>query len=223
MHKYFTQKRIDGFKSSAEDSTYLDKYIENIRISMQVYPLLHVFEISLRNRIDEFLVNNICPDWTIDILEYHTGQIKIPHDMENKIYQVYNRIFKTDISRNKNTKLYPKANPFRPIKHDEIISNLTLGFWISFFQYYVLSKNNVQIREFMQAIFKERDARKLDLENTFKDLNKIREFRNRVFHYEPILNHHLYNHKQMIQILRQYLKKLEHNKGELKIFCDKFI
>ena len=215
MQKYFSEKRLLKYKP---DNNY-EEYFKNIKASMELYPLLHVFEIVLRNKIDTFIGENFGAEWLKDILENTVGTMKITENIEDKIYEAYNRAYSEELKRSDVTHKYPIINALIPVIHDDILSNLTLGFWVNFFNIKIINLSGINISDFMEYILNQKNARKSDLELAHKELVDIRKFRNRISHFERIYNHPAYSHLKYHELLRKYLKKLEFNKGELKEIC----
>jgi hypothetical protein len=122
------------------------------------------FEISLRNSIDDYLKSKISHEWlNSDIL--HKDTLKRIDEAKQKILQ------RKEI-----------------LGHDKIIAELPLGFWTSLFR--KSYANLIRIKD-IKGIFPNIPSKKQKLINRNildKKLNHIRKFRNRIFHYERIIN-----------------------------------
>ena len=61
-------ERANAYKLSRDedDLAILTRYVNNIKISEAFYPLLDFFEVSLRNRINNVLVEDYGDDWLLD-------------------------------------------------------------------------------------------------------------------------------------------------------------
>ena len=54
----FTQRRLSVYRNDGvDDITCLARYLFNIELCKSLYPVLHIFEITLRNSIDKTLSN----------------------------------------------------------------------------------------------------------------------------------------------------------------------
>jgi len=76
---------------------------------------------------------------------------------------------------------------------EKVIAELNFGFWVSLFQ--KPYQNYFRTKDLRQ-IFPNMPQKKeifLDREEIYKKLDHIRRFRNRVFHYEKVINKDHYN------------------------------
>lgn len=155
--KFISDIRLSHYKD-------FDEYKQNIKDSEEYYILLSIFEISLRNSIDNYFRKKISSDWL-------NSQILHP-DTKQRIIE----------SRNKISQRKEK------ISHDKIIAELPFGFWTSLFR---KSYSNLFRIKDIKNIFPNIPKKSEKLITRYildKELNKIRKFRNRVFHYEKIIN-----------------------------------
>ncbi len=159
------------FISNTRMSKYNNQleYIENITFSQSCYPLLHYFEIIFRNKINQFYINEFSENWLINL-----------PPIFNTNLSVINRI--NDVRRKINHNI-----------NDDIVANLTLGFWVELFNPRYLLKSKLH-KEQVYSVFgiAKRNIYKEYLIKLHNELNTIRDFRNRIFHYEKVLNHHKY-------------------------------
>ena len=172
--KFISDIRLSHFKD-------FDEYKQNIYQSEKYYILLSIFEVSLRNSIDNYFKEKISSNWLeSEILHFDTKQRII--ESKNKI------------------ELRKEV-----LTHDKIISELSFGFWTSFFR--MSYSNLVRIKD-IKYIFPnipKRSQKLITRQILDKELNKIRKFRNRVFHYEKIINKIEYtNMRDDISILLVY-------------------
>jgi hypothetical protein len=147
-----------------QNYTNFDEYKQNIYLSQQYYILLSIFEISLKNSVNNYFINKISINWfESEVLHSDTKQ-KI-QEARKKILQ------RKEIAT-----------------HDKIIAELSFGFWTSLFR---KSYSNLLRFKDIKAIFPNLPNRSEKLVNRNildKELNEIRKFRNRVFHYERIIS-----------------------------------
>ncbi len=77
--KFISHARLHSYKD-------LEEYKQNIYKSEKYYILLSVFEISLRNSIDEYLKRKISHNWLESELLHQDTKLRIL-ESKNKIYQ----------------------------------------------------------------------------------------------------------------------------------------
>ncbi|MDF1881382.1 hypothetical protein JHD50_08735 [Sulfurimonas sp. MAG313] len=119
---------------------------------------------SLRNSIDFYFTQKISSDWLdSDVLH---------KDSQQKVQEAKNKILRRKES----------------LTHDKVLAELSFGFWTSLFR---KSYSNLFRVKDLQHIFPNLPSKNEQLINRNildKKFNHIRKFRNRVFHYERILN-----------------------------------
>lgn len=183
LQKLISEKRAQFYieQSKENDLIPFETYMENIRISQGFYGELHFIEIILRNKISKHL-NKKWPDW-----------IHPTSDFANKI-----------LSKGLRKKIKATHEILqeqeKEINVDSVISALSFGFWTSLCD-----------KRYAQTIWGDHLSVKHVFPNTKQinfgqisiDLNRIRSFRNRVFHYEQILT---YDHEKIRGIIHEYLK-----------------
>lgn len=145
-----------------------DEYKQNIYLSEKYYILLSIFEVTLRNAINFYFTLKISKDW-LDTSVLHDDTKQRIKEAKNKILQ------RKEI-----------------VTHDKIIAELPFGFWTSLFR--KSYSNMLRIKD-IQLIFPNLPTKNKKMINRNildKELNHIRKFRNRVFHYERVINKSLY-------------------------------
>jgi len=180
FRQYFSASRISRYLAATGNSTgrTIKLYKANLKVSQAFHPLLGVFEVVLRNRINDILTAQFTdPDWIINqktgfmsdpSLRYthkRTGQVKTNEFLKNEITKAERRLRKTGA----------------PITSGKIIAEQTLGFWTDLFEvhhYKLLRSKPIQIFQSLPA----RHGRK----EVNDELDKVRRFRNRINHNEPI-------------------------------------
>lgn len=169
----FSEKRLKSYKSNEDDNIIaLEKYLYNIEVSKALYPLLSILEISLRNRINNAIDCIIQADWLIKELQ----QQNILLDNE------YKKLL--DVKK----KLINKGN--RNIGKDDLIAELSLGFWI----HLCTKRYKTKLwhkQGFFRAIFVDYPnfSEFNKLSKVFPKLQLMLKLRNRIFHHEIIINH----------------------------------
>jgi len=157
-----TQIRLQVYAGNTKEEI-INNYLNNIEICRAFYPLLHFFEVCLRNAIDKSLTAYVNGQEWMDIL---------PLDSKSKL-KIINA--KQTIQLHKHI-----------VTHDRIVAELSLGFWTSFvskkfsqypFQGYVLRYAFPNCPKFMRTA-----------KNMQKRFESFRILRNRISHCERI-NH----------------------------------
>lgn len=177
-----------------QNYTDFEEYKQNLYDSEKYYILLSIFEVSLRNSIDYYFKDKISKEWIeSDILHKDTRQ---------KIDEAKKKI----LQRRETT------------TYDKIIAELPLGFWTSLFR--KSYTNLIRIKD-IKHIFPNIPPKKQKLisRNILdKKLNRIRKFRNRVFHYERIINksEYAYIENDIFELLGYFDK-------EIYFFADELI
>ncbi|MFN8769252.1 MAG: hypothetical protein ACK5Z5_04070 [Neisseriaceae bacterium] len=160
---FISNKRMSKYKNDVE-------YVGNIKFSQFCYPLLHYFEITLRNKINSFYAKKYGSNWLItppSILKYDISVMTRINEIKEK--------YRTSIS------------------NDDIIANLTLGFWVELFNPKYLLRTQLY-KEQVNSVFgiSAKNIHKDYLIKLHNELNTIRGFRNRIFHFEKVFNNTKY-------------------------------
>lgn len=162
LENALTQIRLQVYAGNTKEEI-INNYLNNIEICRAFYPLLHFFEVCLRNAIDKSLTAYVNGQEWMDIL---------PLDSKSKL-KIINA--KQTIQLHKHI-----------VTHDRIVAELSLGFWTSFvskkfsqypFQGYVLRYAFPNCPKFMRTA-----------KNMQKRFENFRILRNRISHCERI-NH----------------------------------
>lgn len=136
-------------------------YQYNIKLCQRFYGVIGMFEVLLRNAINNHYTAQFADnDWIIH--QCSTGQL-----LEQEV---------SDIKKKENE--FQKSGVYSP---DKMVAAFSFGFWTYFFtkrNYKVGNKTLLKIFPLKKKGLKQKDI--------YKDLNYIREFRNRIAHNEPI-------------------------------------
>jgi len=177
---YFSAARVDRYLIAAGNSTVraVKLYKANLKTSQAFHPLLGVFEVILRNRLNDILTSHFTdPDWIINQKEgfmsdsslrfiyKRTGQKKTNDFLKKEIIKAEKRLRKTKT----------------PITSGKIIAEQNLGFWTDLFEvhhYRLLKGKPIQIFRSLPAGYGRKQVN--------FELDKVRRFRNRINHNEPI-------------------------------------
>jgi len=180
ISKYISSSRLHKYQTvSSSDRQTLKLYQTNLRLSQAFYPLLSLLEVILRNALNEELTRHFNdPDW---LRNQRNGFMS--HPSLNYIHRVTrqpktNSFLRDEVSHSITT-LRKSQNT---VTHNKIIADLKFGFWIALFDYtHYTILNGVPIRIFYCL---PTGANRQTVDTT---LTRIRNFRNRVYHNEPIL------------------------------------
>lgn len=163
LQKVFSNQRTQKyFDAHADESKAIRHYQANIYVSESFYPLLSIFEVALRNALNremEALFNT--PDWYLHV----PGQTGLKA-LNREITLAQNHITKRG----------------EIISGPKIVAELTLGFWVRILNVEyekVLWKDLRRAFPFMPKIDRQRHK-------VSAPLNRIRTFRNRIYHNEPV-------------------------------------
>jgi len=133
-------------------------YQSNLEISQAFYSSLSILEVSLRNSIHEKFKNHYGKtDW------YN----ELPTELKQQVLEVEKRLIKSR----------------KEVTTDRIIAELNFGFWTTLF-----NRNNAKF--LWKPLLKSFPNIPNDFRKRTKvsaSLNRIRTFRNRIYHYEPII------------------------------------
>lgn len=163
IKKFITDKRFESYVD-------LDEYQANLVISKQSYIPLSVLEVSLRNSIDALLSYKVCEDW-------HKDETFLTRDSAFKIKQAIELLERRRES----------------ISKHKVIAELSFGFWVNLFKKPYDKKLRINDLRKIFPNLPPKTEKLMNREKIYKELNHIRNFRNRVFHYEKVVNKDNYN------------------------------
>lgn len=163
IKKFITDKRFESYAN-------LDEYQENLVISKQSYIPLSVLEVSLRNSIDALLSYKVCEDW-------HKDETFLTRDSAFKIKQAIELLERRRES----------------ISKHKVIAELSFRFWVNLFKKPYDKKLRINDLRKIFPNLPPKTVKLINREKIYKELNHIRNFRNRVFHYEKVVNKDNYN------------------------------
>lgn len=170
LQQHLSKPRLNRFYIAASNSKHKAKllYEVNLNVSKSFYPVLNLFEIILRNNIDNTLSNYFSdPDWIINQERGFMNDRSLPKRkfLKEKVCDAKRKLKKKRTS----------------ITSGKIIAEQSLSFWTSLFdkRYYTLINGEV-IKAFPEKPIQ------IKRSNINNKLHRIRMFRNRVYHNEPI-------------------------------------
>ena len=161
--KLYSAARMGKYSRACngDKSKTMQLYRYNLRLCQRFYGVLSLFEVTLRNAVNEhYLVYFSDSDWIVS--QASCGKL-LSHD-KDEIRQIAADYKKRGIYNN-----------------DKMVSSLTFGFWTFLFT----KKNYRKGGKTLLKIFPNK-AKGKNQADIYRDLTHIREFRNRIAHHEPI-------------------------------------
>ena len=139
-------------------------YKANIGLSQEMWGVIGVFEVILRNSVDRYMLANKGLTWLEDAVA-DGGYLDITPGCEDSYHSVQDAIHK--LGHN--------------YTHDRLIAKFTFGFWT----YQFATKEFAAAGSILLNIFPNRPfgTRQKDV---FQQLIKINDIRNRIAHHEPL-------------------------------------
>jgi hypothetical protein len=154
----------------------IELYKYNIQLSQALYPIISILEVALRNCIDNQLTIYFNDkNWLINNRKEFANHPALLH--KNK-----QGIIVPDNFFNERLKSVESKLRFRgiPISHNKLISELTFGFWVKFFD-----KKAIKILN-GSPLFALKNRGSMKSADIHSHLNSIVLLRNRISHNEPI-------------------------------------
>ncbi|WP_159470249.1 Abi family protein [Dyadobacter sp. 3J3] len=180
FEQYFSAARVNRYLLATANSTSkaVKLYKANLKISQAFHPILGVFEVILRNRLNDILTSHFTdPDWIINQKAGFMSDPSLTFTYKRTGKQKTNDFLRREI--NKAEKRLQKTRT--PVTSGKIIAEQTLGFWTDLFEvhnYRLLRGKPIQIFHSLPAGYGRKEVN--------EELDKVRRFRNRVYHNEPV-------------------------------------
>lgn len=189
---YLSKERLNKYLDLAngDKEKAIIIYESNIIISHSFYVILQFIEITLRNKINNALIECFSKEW------YFDNNLLLGENKE-KGNSTIDKINKT-IEKIKERKIEKKKEPI--ITNGDIISWLDFGFWTNIF---CGNYANTIWSQCLQYEFREFTRKDLHYK-----LNRIRNLRNRIFHYEPIIGKEMSDIKKNTILLFDFMEYL---------------
>jgi hypothetical protein len=164
----FSSKRMQRYlaASGSDRHAALSLYSADIALAKALIPLLHLFEIGLRNALNRAVAAKLQDtNWLLSKFSSTSSDLNL-----------------YPLASNKQLKAFFIDNPITNTSHDKVVSSMTLGFWVGLLgSSYWKSFKGAQVNAFPNA--KRNQRRRTHLQGM---LESIRVLRNRVGHWEPI-------------------------------------
>lgn len=158
-------KKVNLYRKNRDGLTWLECYKLELSQAKEIFVYLHFLEIFLRNKIAiEFSID--FGDWIFGA----SHKLKFNSKEQEKIDQLAISLRKMN----------------KKLDLDNAVSNLSFGFWTNLFHrpYARIWKQNKMIKR----VFPFLKNHQRNLKEIQKELELIRRFRNRIFHFESLQN-----------------------------------
>lgn len=195
----FSAARLDKYRNACggNEGKALILYRHNVKLCQKFYGVLNIFEIVLRNAVNRhYAVGFGEPDWIWRQLQADGMLAQFPQ--RNK--------FLEEIASLK------RAGKYSP---DKVVASATFGFWTHLF-------TKVPFRLGGQTLLRIFPFRQTGLgqKAVFKELQRIKKFRNRIAHHEPICfdssgNKSMADARENYALIRKYISFLGYAEAEL--------
>lgn len=169
-------------------------YLANLRVSQKLYAIISVFEVALRNAIDEHYRNQLIV--STGSFEWLKAQL-IPSGFLSDP-----TLAKGGFQSRENVKKVI-ANLGIHYTHDKVVSELSFGFW----KYMFATKEFAAAGSTLLRIFLSR-PRGINHTDIYKRLDTINRLRNRVAHHQPVCFDKL-NNVSLVATLDAYSSMLD--------------
>ena len=182
FNKVFSDERMQKYFAAhpTDESLAIAHYQFNIEISESFYPCLSVFEVALRNAINRELITKFGTEEWYNHFPTTAGLSKLTKEIAVAQLQI--------------TKRCELVTP------SKVVSELTFGFWARLFN----SEFELILWKDLRRAFPYLPKAKKQRKHISAPINNFRNFRNRIFHNEPIcwnLAKLAETHEQMIEVL----------------------
>jgi hypothetical protein len=168
LYSWISAERLETYRlPNDSDLSMVTNYLYNVSLCEALYTSLHFLEISLRNtlhtQISRFYGS---PAWYL-----------LPNTLESSQLRDVQKVTARIQGRGK------------PVTPGRVISELNFGFWVSLlsggYETRLWRPNRAIV---LKAAFPNIPKSLRQRTTIYKQCNELREFRNRVFHHEPIWN-----------------------------------
>ncbi len=180
FRRYFSAARVNRYLLATDnsESRAVKLYKANLETSQAFHPLLGVFEVILRNRLNDILTFHFeDSNWIINQKIGFMSDPSLRFTYKRTRQPRINDFLKREV--NKAEKRLRKTR--MPITSGKIIAEQTFGFWTDLFEvhhYRLLKGRPIQIFNSLPVGYGRKEIN--------DKLDKVRRFRNRINHNEPI-------------------------------------
>jgi hypothetical protein len=179
IKKYLSAARLIRYEQACHSNQrkVLKMYQANLKLSQAFYPLLSLFEVVLRNALNEELTRHFSndPEWLKNQVNHFMSHPSLTYYDQRSGQNRTNDILKRSV-----IKIVRRTSG--NVSQGKIIADLNLGFWTELFEtthYRILQGVPIQIFSNLSSGTNRRIIN--------QKLERIRIFRNRVYHNEPVV------------------------------------
>ena len=174
-----SSKRVSVYKKINANNWFAE-YKKDIELGKSFYEKFHFVEIFLRNKIDNEFQKVFGSEWLLSGIPFARKE-------RSKIQRTIDIL--TEERKN--------------IEHSNILSNLSFGFWVGLFHGFYHDTMWTRKHNLLKSIFPHLMAHERSLKQIEKELDVIRKLRNRVFHFEPLINS---NTQECLALIEKYVR-----------------
>lgn len=181
ISRYISHQRLNNYLvvCNGNKQKALKLYQTNLRVSQSFYALLSLLEVILRNAINENLQKHFSDkDWILNQTSKFMSDSSLVYKKKKVKMQFTNTYLKDCVNSSKNEII----KNHKDLTADQIVANISFGFWVALFDKHhapLIEYTNMQI---FKSLPTEYDHNKIH-----KTLSDIRDFRNRIYHNEPVI------------------------------------
>lgn len=177
---YISAPRLQKYQAvCSTNQQALKLYQTNLRLSQAFYSLLSLVEVIIRNALNEELTRHFQdPDWLRNQRDKFMSDPRLTYQDKNTHKPKTNSFLKTEVDKSIQTIRRDHCK----VTQSKIIAVLKLGFWLALFDkthYAILGGAPIRIFKKLPP-----GTNRISVDET---LTRIRSFRNRVYHNEPII------------------------------------
>ena len=208
LEYYLSKPRLNRFIKAANGSPAKAQllYKDNLLVSQAFYPVLNLFEIFLRNKLNNQLAEHFSnPNW---IVEEKLGFMNDPSLEKSKF------ILKKSVLKAENL-IFRKGNK---VTSGKVLAEQSFGFWTSLFE-----PHHFKLICGVPILCFPNKPNQVNRKLLARKLNTIREFRNRIYHNEPIcFIGDKIDYAPALKVRFQIIKLLEWMEKDLVEFINQF-
>ncbi len=177
---HFSFPRISRYLTATSNNNQraIKLYKHNLKVSQSFYTILSVLEVVLRNKLSEKLSSHFSDtNWIINQKSGFMIHPTLTHVHPISGRRIHNHFLKKSVEKTEN-KLTQNGIAVTPGK---IIADQSFSFWTELFEltfFRILRGRPIQIFNYLPA-----GTSRVDI---LTRLTKVRKFRNRISHHEPI-------------------------------------
>ncbi|MFW1798338.1 Abi family protein [Acinetobacter guillouiae] len=223
---FLSSARLAPYKISFDvtnDHELLGAYAWSQQVAGALYPLFHFLEIFLRNAIDQEATKRFGQFWW-DTISYDNSNYactKFLDNIQKAKDKLENNWKKSEVSRLGLRSVRHITTTCPAFSHNEIIAATEFSTWTFILSKGFLTTSRANREDYLWPkslgkVFKQYGLINSNQTQALYDIqnliNEIRDYRNRVFHHEPIWmkgTTHGLNSVRSIQTIRQKINKIE--------------